>query len=178
MIIEFKSYFQKDWKNKVEIAEKYIRDLSKGDKSFTVDIKINEGKTHLQLAGIYRIIELYAKRLEEINGYKFSTESAKQMFKYEFGLLRPRTKDEATVEAFILKKEKELDGGKVSQKRFNFYVEEIIKNHPIPMSLADLTKEQAQQLISDIHSKWVLERGWTEMVLIPEHYRALMDKFN
>jgi hypothetical protein len=143
----------------------------KKDFEETFELK-KEGKTNEQLRGIYRIIRLYAARLSEIQGRFISEATAKELFKYKFGITCLASYDEAFREALKIRREKELLGQKMSLKDFNFLVEQLQKTFFVPKSLALLTKDEGTELIKNIHEVFVQQNGWAEMVLLSDEVRA------
>ena len=63
-------------------------------------------------------------------------------------------------------------------KDFNFLVEKLQQTFEVPKSLALLTKEEGMELLKKVEEEFVINRGWHEMVLLPDEERAFNDYFN
>lgn len=135
---------------------------------------IKKSKTYQQLRYFYRIFELYALRLTEYQGEEISKERAKELFKYEFEVLRLCNYDEAFGEASRWRREQIKS---VTLHAFNQVVKRLQETYKVPKSLADLTREEAHNIIEQIQEKWVRKRGWQEMEVLPEDLRKLNEYY-
>lgn len=157
---------------------KAICDFLAAEKDFEVSFDlIKESKTNKQLRGIYRLIRLFALRLTEKTGNFISEDTAKELFKYQFGIVRYANYDEAFKEAMKMRREKELLGQKMLLKDFNLLIERLRRTFEVPESLALLTKEEGMELLNKVQEEFVTNRGWHEMVLLPEEERAFNEYF-
>lgn len=158
---------------------KAICEFLAAEKDFEVSFDlIKESKTNKQLRGIHRIIRLFALRLSEKTGNIISEKTAKELFKYQFGITCLASYDEAFKEAMKIRREKELLGQKMFLKDFNFLVEQLQRTFEVPKSLALLTKEEGMELLKKVEEEFVINRGWGEMVLTSDEQRAFNDYFN
>ena len=164
-------------KLQVELSDAITKYLGCG-KDFEISFDlIKESKTNKQLRGIYRLIRLFALRLIEKQGNFISDDTAKELFKYQFGITRLANYDEAFREALKIRREKELLGQKMLLKDFNFLVEQLQRSFEVPKSLALLTKEEGIRLLEEVQKEFVINRGWHEMVLLPDEERAFNEYF-
>jgi hypothetical protein len=51
------------------------------------------------------------------------------------------------------------------------------KDFEVPKSFALLTKEEGVELLNKVQEEFVINRGWHEMVLLPEEERAFNEYF-
>ena len=159
-------------------VSKAVCDFLEAKKDFEVSFDlIKESKTNKQLRGIYRLIRLFALRLIEKQGNFISDKTAKELFKYQFGITRLANYDEAFREALKMRREKELLGQKMLLKDFNFLVEQLQKTFEVPKSFALLTKEEGMELLNKVQEEFVINRGWHEMVLLPDEERAFNEYY-
>ena len=175
------TFFQADKSNwtklQVELSDA-IRKYLAGGKDFEISFDlIKESKTNKQLRGIYRLIRLFALRLTERTGNPISEKTAKELFKYQFGITCLASYDEAFKEAMKMRREKELLGQKMLLKDFNFLVEKLQQTFEVPKSFALLTREEGMELLKKVEEEFVINRGWHEMVLLPDEERAFNEYF-
>ncbi len=157
---------------------KAICDFLAEGKDFEVSFElIKESKTKKQLRGIYRLIRLLALRLSEKTGNSISEKTAKEVFKYDFDVTRLANHDEAFKEAMRIRREKELLGEKMFLKDFYFLVDKLQKTFYVPDSFAFLTKESAMELLNKVQAEYVVNRGWHEMILLPDEERAFNEYY-
>jgi len=178
MKIPFLQSNKPNWtKLQVELSDAIMKYLA-GGKDFEVSFDlIKESKTNKQLRGIYRLIRLFALRLIEKQGNFISDKTAKELFKYQFGITRLANYDEAFREALKMRREKELLGQKMLLKDFNFLVEKLQQTFEVPKSFTLLTKEEGMELLKKVQEEFVINRSWHEMVLLPEEERAFNEYF-
>lgn len=174
MKITFFRSHKKDWGDK----QKEISDCVNAylAKNIDFEVEFSESKTLPQLRGIHRIIDLYSKRLSEIQGRKIGQDAAKVAFKYYFGLVQEASYDECFAEALHQRNIAQAQGKKISKKEFDAMVAGLQKYYKVPVSLKDITKNEAMALIKRIHEDFVLEKGWNEMILTDEETREFLKK--
>lgn len=174
--------FDKDMKStwgamQAKLSKLLIHFLELG-RSFYIEIGfIRQSKTYEQLKGIYRIVKLYAIRMSDKQGSIITEATAKELLKYKFDIVRLANYDEAFREAMKIKREKELLGSKMTLKELNFLTEKLQRTYEVPKSFADMSKEEATNLIKRIEDEWVVGFGWSEMQLLPEELRKINDYF-
>ena len=178
MKIPFLQFNKQNWsKLQVELSDAIMKYLAGGmDFEVSFDL-IKESKTNKQLRGIYRLIRLFALRLIEKQGNFITDKTAKELFKYQFGIIRLANYDEAFREALKIRREKELLGQKMLLKDFNFLVEQLQQTFEVPKSFTLLTKEEGVELLKKVQEEFVINRGWHEMVLLPDEERAFNEYF-
>jgi uncharacterized protein YfkK (UPF0435 family) len=176
--IEFDTDSKSLWGDEQSKLTTWLRKFLECGRSFYIEFGfIRRSKTYQQLKGIYRIVKLYAIRLSEFQGEEISEDNAKELLKYKFGITRLANYDEAFKEAMKIRREKELLGQKMSLKDFNFLIEKLQKTFEVPKSFADMSIEEATNLIQEIQSKWFVSLGWSEMELLPEELRKINEYF-
>lgn len=150
---------------------------SKKDFVVTFD-KIKESKTYDQLKGIHRIASLYALRLSEYQGKSISEDVAKENLKYQFGITRLASYNEAFGEAMKIRRQKTALREVMTLGQFNELIDRLQETYMVPKSFADCTKEEMTKLIQDIYEEFVQKRGWREMELLPAELRAMNERFD
>lgn len=177
MKLTFLQSSKPNWtKLQVELSDAITKYLGCG-KDFEISFDlIKESKTNKQLRGIHRLIRLFALRLIEKQGNFISDETAKELFKYQFGITRLANYDEAFREALKIRR-KELLGQKMLLKDFNFLVEKLQQTFEVPKSFALLTREESMEVLKKVEEEFVINRGWHEMVLTSDEERAFNEYF-
>jgi len=62
-------------------------------------------------------------------------------------------------------------------KDFNFLVEKLQQTFEVPKSFTLLTKEDGVELLNKVQEEFVINRGWHEMVLLPDEERAFNEYY-
>lgn len=155
------------------------REFLEANKDFEVEFRsVRLSRTQKQLSGIYRLIGLLAKRISESEGQKISQDLAKEHFKYEFEYTRLANHEEAIGEALRLRREQKTIGKNMTRKEFEFLVDKLQLTYFMPKSFSEITKEEAMRILEEVREKYVVARGWHEMVLLPEELRKINEYFD
>ncbi len=145
--------------------------------SFEVEFRdIKQSKTYLQLKGIHKLCEIYASYISEALGFKVNFENAKEDLKYKIGYTRLANEDEAFAEAQRIRREKELEVGKMKLKDFQNLVAILKAHYQVPASFADASLEDMQILIEKIHELG-RDRGWHKLILTSQDMQSLINSY-
>lgn len=145
--------------------------------SFEVEFRdIKQSKTYLQLKGIHKLCEIYASYISEALGFKVNFENAKEDLKYKIGYTRLANEDEAFAEAQRIRREKELEVGKMKLKDFQNLVAILKAHYQVPASFADASLENMQILIEKIHELG-RDRGWHKLILTNQDMQSLINSY-
>lgn len=155
-----------------------IVSLATQNKEFQVEIKpLKNAKTYLQLKGIHKLCEIYQSYMSESYGQAFSFENAKESLKYAIDYTRLANDDEAMATVLKIKREKSLEGKKITKQEFNNLKEGLKQNYRVPKSFAEATLEEMMLLIEKIHELG-RNRGWHNLVLTSEETRQMIKYYN
>jgi len=160
-----------------QVSNELIKYLQKG-LNFTVKFSLDdEAKTYPQLKAIHKLCSLYANRLTETQGYKFSLEMAKESIKYRFNFLRLANDVEAFKEALKIRNEKEGLGKKMTFTEFNFLVRKLQETLMLPRSFASATKEEMIELITNFEAM-ARDMGWHEIKIESKEMEELIKYYS
>ena len=145
--------------------------------SFEVEFRdIKQSKTYLQLKGIHKLCEIYAGYISEALGFKVNFENAKEDLKYKIGYTRLANEDEAFAEAQRIRRQQELEVGKMKLKDFQNLVAILKAYYQVPASFADASLEDMQMLIEKIHELG-RDRGWHKLILTSQDMQSLINSY-
>ena len=144
-----------------------ITSLTKQNQEFQVEIKpLKNAKTYQQIKAIHKLCEIYQNYMSESYGQVFSFENAKESLKYAIDYTRLANDDEAMATALKVKREKNLEGEKITKQGFNDLKEGLKQNYQVPKSFSQASLEEMMLLIEKIHELG-RDRGWHNLVLTP-----------
>ena len=144
-----------------------INNLTKQNKEFQVEIKLlKDAKTYPQIKAIHKLCEIYQNYMSESYGQVVSFENAKESLKYAIDYTRLANDDEAMATALKIKREKSLEGKKITKQEFNNLKEGLKQNYQVPKSFSQASLEEMMLLIEKIHELG-RNRGWYNLVLTP-----------
>ena len=108
-VIEFNQSNKSTFGDKqVEVSEELTKRMASGKDFNAIFEDVEQSKTYLQLKGIHKLCDLYAKRLTETQGKVFNRDMAKISIKYRLGFLELANEQEAFKEAMKIRIEKKL----------------------------------------------------------------------
>jgi hypothetical protein len=152
--------------------------LAKQNKEFQVEIKpLETPKTYLQLKGIHKLCEIYRNYMSESLGEAVSFENAKESLKYAIDYTRLANDDEAMATVLKIRREKSLEGKKITKQEFKNLKEGLKQNYRVPKSFAEASLEEMMLLIEKIHELG-RDRGWHNLVLTSEETKAMIKYYN
>lgn len=155
-----------------------IVSLATQNKEFQVEIKpLKNAKTYLQLKGIHKLCEIYRNYMSESLGEAVSFENAKESLKYAIDYIRLANDDEAMATVLKIKREKSLEGKKITKQKFKNLKKVLKQNYQVPKSFAEATLEEMMLLIEKIHELG-RNRGWHNLVLTSEETRQMIKYYN
>ena len=155
-----------------------IVSFAKQNQEFQVEIKpLKNAKTYQQLKGVHKLCKIYQNYMSESYGQVFSFENAKESLKYALDYTRLANDDEAMATALKIKREKSLEGEKITKQEFNNLKEGLKQNYRVPKSFAEATLEEMMLLIEKIHELG-RNRGWHNLVLTSQEKNEMKKKTN
>ena len=144
-----------------------ITSLTKQNQEFQVEIKpLKNAKTYQQIKAIHKLCEIYQNYMSESLGEAVSFENAKESLKYAIDYTRLANDDEAMATALKIKREKNLEGKKITKQEFKNLKEGLKRNYQVPKSFSQASLEEMMLLIEKIHELG-RDRGWYNLVLTP-----------
>ena len=145
--------------------------------NFEVEFReVKQSKTYLQLKGIHKLCEIYGVYMTEALGCKVNSENAKESLKYAIDYTRLANENEATAEAFRLKREKKLQGEKMKLSELQDLIASLKICYRVPASFKDATLKEMQELIEKVHELG-RHRGWHNLVLTNQDMQAMINYY-
>lgn len=160
-----------------QVSTELVNCLAK-EKDFYVELgEVRKGKTYQQLKAIHKLCSLYALRLTETQGRKFTIDMAKESIKYKFGYVRLCTEEEAFAEAMKIRHENLRFGKKMTLPQFNFLVSKLQRTYEVPKSFADASKQEMIELIEKIE-QFGQDMDWQELKLETKEMEELIKYYS
>jgi hypothetical protein len=165
MKIEFNQNNKSTFGDKqVEVSQELTKRLASNEDFIIEFISLNKSKTYLQLKGIHKLCDLYAKRLSETQGKVFTRDMAKISIKYRLGFLELANEEDAFKEAMKIRIEKKAIGVNMTIDSFDYLVNKLQKTLYLPRSFKGATKDEMVKLITEFED-FAIRNGWHEIRL-------------